>query len=146
MDKMADAASTGLSKMSKLTHVRVVEEGDLNTDKEGLFASAPGSKMLVKLSEGVEKIKSTLAGGREGKEGKGGAGGGAADDIYGSITIEGAPPPTHSVAGSAHASTVKVRKAPTPWYIHAYPTIFTPLSLNRTTHYTLHTTYRRRRS
>ena len=83
MDKMSEAASSGLSKMSKLTHIRVVQEGDLNTDKESLFSGAPGSKVLVKLAAGVEKIKSKLGGGKD-KDAVSKDGGG--EDIYGSIS------------------------------------------------------------
>jgi len=104
MDKMADAASSGIAKMSKLTHVRVVEEGDLNTDKESLFSSVPGSKVLVKLAEGVEKLKSKFGGSKD-KE----AASKDSEDMYGSISVEGGAGGLGLAGGLGAAS--KVRKA-----------------------------------
>ena len=114
VDQMADAAKSGVSKLSKLSRVRVVEEGDLDTDKESLFASAAGSVVLVKqIKEGVERLTRLGKGGRgEGGGGGGGGGegasgggegaaggGGGGDDMYSFIV---------PVGGTADAVAVKV--------------------------------------
>jgi hypothetical protein len=96
---MADAAKSGVSKLSKLSRVRVVEEGDLDTDKESLFASAAGSVVLVKqIKEGVERLTRLGKGGKGGGAEEGGAGG-APDDPYSFIV---------PVSGTADASKVHV--------------------------------------
>lgn len=101
VDQMANAAASGVSKLAKLSRVRVVEEGDLDTDKESLFASAPGGVVLVKqIKEGVEKLTRLGRGGGKGGGGDGGVGATPApDDPYSFIV---------PVGGTQDASKVRV--------------------------------------
>ncbi len=103
VDQMADAAKSGVAKLAKLSRVRVVEEGDLNTDKESLFASAPGGVVLVKqIREGVEKLsRMGRARGDSAANAEGAAGAGG-DDMYSFIV---------PVGGTADAVKIHVNTA-----------------------------------
>ncbi len=110
MDQAADAAASGSGKpaLEQLASVRVVAETDVNTDKESLFASAPGARMLVRMKEGVEagvqRIKEGLhLGGKGGKEEEAGT-----EDMYDSIVLEGGRT-AESLGGGVSAAAASFR-------------------------------------
>ena len=114
MDQAADAAAAGGAGKAApprevpLARVRVVEEegeGEGEADKDGLFSfAAPGSKMMVKVQQGVERIKAGLRlGGKKEEEGGG-------EDMYGSITLEGGVAPIKVVVVRGRAGLVLWRR------------------------------------
>ena len=59
----AAAAAGGAAKLASLSRVRVLEEDDVGTDKESIFASAAGAKALIKTKDGALRFATV---GREG--------------------------------------------------------------------------------
>ena len=92
-----------------LSSVRVEQEGDADTDKEGLFTGSSGGRVLAKMAQGVERLAAGLRGGG-GAGDKGASAGG--EDLYGSISLEGGVAPVLPVAASAAAAEVSAAAAP----------------------------------